>query len=627
MSHRRIACLMVAGFPVAAAIRANPELRERPFALLRLPTAASPAGGAHRAHRAGIATYQPHSEIAHVSPLAKAAGLRPGMTVAQARALLPGLVITSPSAAAERAAADALLNVAESLSPVVEEGAPGCVWLDLTGIGRFFRHSMRAGATAPPMSSVSSVPDTHISASSNALSAAGGGAVEDEIAAELIRRARQIGLETAAGIAAGKEIAHLAARCGGIRVIAPGREREFLDWMPLDLLDLDHGGASSGLELAFARLGMRRLGDLARLDVRAVGSRLGARGVELVRLARGESSSAPVARPRAESFAEAAELEYGIENLEALGFVMHAMLARLAARLSLRGLVAGDMALALGLAGHRHDDRRVVVAAPTNDVRSLLTLLNLNLAALPPPAAIESIRLTVAPRTPRPAQTDMFLPPAPAPDRLETAMARIAAICGPDHLGTLVQANSWRPEAMRLGPFAPPPPPPLVAPDRNGASHPPAANANVSRMVMRTIRPAEEVEVMCQREAPEFVRGKTICARVITTAGPWRRQGEWWRPRHPMSAGHRARGAENRWDTLDDGDEIAVIKDPKDGESADAAPDAAHASGNDHAGAWNAAAPMAYARDYYELALTDGGVYRVYCDLYSGRWFVDGIYD
>jgi hypothetical protein len=42
---------------------------------------------------------------------------------------------------------------------------------------------------------------------------------------------------------------------------------------------------------------------------------------------------------------------------------------------------------------------------------------------------------------------------------------------------------------------------------------------------------------------------------------------------------------------------------------------------------WHAATPLSYARDYYELALADGGVYRMYRDLYSGKWFVDGIYD
>ena len=34
-----------------------------------------------------------------------------------------------------------------------------------------------------------------------------------------------------------------------------------------------------------------------------------------------------------------------------------------------------------------------------------------------------------------------------------------------------------------------------------------------------------------------------------------------------------------------------------------------------------------FARDYYDLALSDGGVYRIYCDLRSAQWFVDGMYD
>jgi hypothetical protein len=105
---------------------------------------------------------------------------------------------------------------------------------------------------------------------------------------------------------------------------------------------------------------------------------------------------------------------------------------------------------------------------------------------------------------------------------------------------------------------------------------------------MRTMRPAEEVEVMCTRETPEFVRGANVCARVVSAAGPWRRQGEWW---------------------------------------ADANEDAIAGAGRDDDRATVAPAPAAYARDYYDLALADGGVYRVYCDLYSAKWFVDGMYD
>ena len=125
---------------------------------------------------------------------------------------------------------------------------------------------------------------------------------------------------------------------------------------------------------------------------------------------------------------ETVDLEYGIELLEPLGFVMHAMLVRLAERLSLRGLVAGDITLAFGMSGHRSFNRQVTVAAPSNDVRAILTLINLSLESAPPEAAVESIRIEIAPRVPRPAQTDMFIPPSPAPDKLQTTIARLAAL-------------------------------------------------------------------------------------------------------------------------------------------------------------------------------------------------------
>jgi nucleotidyltransferase/DNA polymerase involved in DNA repair len=463
------------------------------------------------------------------------------------------LLVTSPSSAAEDSAAEALLDVAESISPVTEAGAPGCVWLDLTGVERLFRHSMEGEDSAE-----------------NA---------ENLIAEELIRRARRIGLEAAAGIGSNKEIAHLAARCGGARVIATGMERAFLDWLPLDLLELDLNGHGDDVELMLKRLGIRRLGDIARLDSRALGSRFGRHGVQLARLARGEGSATVIARPRAETFAEAAEFEYGIENLEPLGFVLQAMLKQLIARLEIRGLAAGDMRLSLGLADRRQNNRHIPVAAATNEARSLLALLKLHLEKSPPPAPVETIRLTIEARARRTAQNDLFLPAAPAPDRLETAMARIAALCGPGRVGTLLPADSYRPEAVHLSKFAPPP---ALAEPRLSQHARAIEPTGSTLIVLRAIRPAEEIEVMCIRNSPEFVRGKNICARVISSAGPWRRQGEWW---------------------------------------------AATQSGEDSAIFVPDNSPAAFQRDYYEVALAGGAVYRIYCDLSSGKWFADGMYD
>ena len=78
-----------------------------------------------------------------------------------------------------------------------------------------------------------------------------------------------------------------------------------------------------------------------------------------------------------------------------------------------------------------------------------------------------------------------------------------------------------------------------------------------------------------------IVRGANLGARVVSIAGPWRRAGEWWQARDDTVSSPQL-----------------VMK----------------TTGN-------------FRRDYYELALADGCVYRVFCDLNSAQWFVDGIYD
>ncbi|MGH7780860.1 MAG: DNA polymerase Y family protein [Candidatus Binataceae bacterium] len=589
----RIACIFVADFPIAAIVRANPALEGAVLALAE----SSPA----------------HAEILAASAEARALGILAGMTLAQARAISSKLIVNSPAPAAENSAHQALADAAESISPVVEPGEPGCVWLDLAGLGRIF-------------------------------------ASEAELAAELQRRVRKLGMEAAIGIGASREISMMAARCGGIRVIDAGREREFAGWLPLEMLD-----PGAELEATFSRWGLRRLGDLARLDPDAIGSRLGRRGVELMRLAHGGSSRPIVARRRAEIFTEAAELDYAIDNLEPLGFVIRAILERIIARLQLRGFGAGDAMIVLGLEDHRIASRRVPIAAPTCDVRAILTLINLTLEAEPPEAAVETIRIEVTPRAPRPAQADMFLPPVPAPDRLATTIARLAALCGPGNVGALSAENSHRPEAVRLEAFDPPPP----RPEESGG-----CNQAVAQLVIRALRPALEIEVMSSRGGPEFVRGANLGARVVSIAGPWRRDGEWWKT-DPESRGESSGATECQWHLpppdgrhpprIGEGIRQAAIScgdlDQRIGTSgvhsspsragrgqglgrsdAAVAPDHLHQNlnrapaappfqgeGSDtHAG---------FVRDYYELALDDGGVYRVFRELNSNRWFVDGVYD
>jgi len=563
----RVASILAADFPLAAILRLNPDLRGRPLVIVESPRTQGRLDAANL-------------ECRFVSSEARALGVRSGMTVARARsatAASGGVVVINRSHAAESSAAEAMLDAAWSLSPVVEAGTPGEVAVLLDGLGRLTRHARRDPSRG----------------NGNISERSGGGEtaeteekLETELALELQRRAARAGIEVAVGVASGKEVAHLAARCGGVRVIAPGMEASFLEWIPLDLLDLGAKGGRDGaeIELALARWGIRRLGDLARLDIRAVGNRLGARAVDLIRIARGERRVSIAARPPAETFTETVELEWGVENLEAMGFVMRAILDRLIDRVAMRGLVAGDLTLTLELADHRRHTRRVAVAGPTNEPRPLLALILLDLENSPPPAAVEAIRITVAPRISNPAQSDMFAPPRPAPERMQTVIARLAAMYGPDRVGTLAARDSYFPDAVQIGAFAPPaassaPPAPNGA-DAGDAINPP----RIARLTLRAIRPPRIIEVMCDRDEPRYVRGDNLGARVVSFAGPWRITGEWWR------------GADSN----------------------DLPETPASAPNQRHRGC---------TRDYYDLALDDGGVYRAFRDLAADDWHIDGIYD
>ena len=103
-----IACLFVPLFPLAARLRSEPELKDEAVAIFE---------GNGNAARVVAATRK-----------ARRAGIAPGMTLPQARGRMPGLVARGRDAECERAASEALLEVAESFSPRVEDAGEGVVY-------------------------------------------------------------------------------------------------------------------------------------------------------------------------------------------------------------------------------------------------------------------------------------------------------------------------------------------------------------------------------------------------------------------------------------------------------------------------------------------------------------------
>jgi protein ImuB len=500
----RIACMHVAAFPLAAWLRADPELRGAPLVISDAPG--------------------PRGRLVACAPEAVRRGVGSGLTAAQAVAIASDLVVRVASPAAEHAAQSALCDAAYSCSPRVEEGGMGTVYCDADGLHELY-------------------------------------ASEAELARAVVGWARSLGLEASVGIAATKIAAQLAARDGGGCAVIPAHEEwRFLAPLPIHLL-----GPSPPLRDTLTRWGIRTLGDLAALPASAVATRLGAEGARLARRARGEDDAPLAPRPLPLHFEETTELEYGVDALEPFLFVVRGLLDRLIARLAVRGLICGDLRLSLGLASRGRDERTVTVAAPSNESKLLLTLVRLHLETHPPAAAVETVRLAAVPERLRPMQLDLFRPHGPAPAQLAATLARLAALCGAERLGAPVVADSHRPDAYGVAPFNGQP----AAGGREQGTATPGA------LVVRALRPPRALAVFCNRDQPDFIRLADAASdecpyschgRVVSLAGPWRHQGDWWRP------------------------------------------DAFH-------------------RDYYDAQLSDGVVYRLFFDRAQQLWFVDGVYD
>jgi nucleotidyltransferase/DNA polymerase involved in DNA repair len=73
----RIACIMVADFSIAALVRSNPALADKVLAIAQ--------------------SLAPHAELDAVSVRARESGIRPGMRIAQARAISSDLIVVHRS--------------------------------------------------------------------------------------------------------------------------------------------------------------------------------------------------------------------------------------------------------------------------------------------------------------------------------------------------------------------------------------------------------------------------------------------------------------------------------------------------------------------------------------------------
>lgn len=341
------------------------------------------------------------------TPPARAAGVRVGMTLAEARALLPGLQ-------AERLDASGELQ-------------------DLTELAEQLLRVSPAVAALPPSALVAEVGRS-------------GQAVGGERAClERVRlRLAHLGHDARVVIADDPRTALAVAAWGeGSCVVEAGQGAAALAPLPLDALELppaDH-------ELLMS-LGVRTVGALAALESASVVGRLGPVGVAAHAVARGRAQAPVLAAWRPDGpMVLSQDLPDPVCHLEALLFVVHALLRDAAARLTAAGQAAVRLSLRFGLEGGRRQELSVRIGSPTRAPRRLLELLRLRLERFALAAAVERVTIEISESAPFDGRQGDLLQRRRDAERLADVAARLQDALGASAVVRPALASRHRPEA------------------------------------------------------------------------------------------------------------------------------------------------------------------------------------
>jgi protein ImuB len=494
---------------------------------------------------------------------------------------------------------EAAAALARDFSPRVQRYGDACVVLDICGLERLLGDAQAIGreiarlADLPAAGRVAVAP-TQVGAMLLSAAYAGLTVVNIDIASALA----PVPLAVLHHVHAERE-AHAFARSASRKTRSASRASRSSSASRLDL--------SATLE----RWGLTTIGDYAALPAVALSARLGHAGLALQQLARGVDVGPLVPDPDVPRFLERIELEWPIDTLEPLAFVLARLLDPLAAALERADRAAAAVHLHLRLVDRTVHVRQLQLPAAIRDPKVLRTLLVLDLESHPPAAAIDVVTIEVDPAPARVLQYSLLERARPSVETLATLTARLAALVGETRSGEAVLLDSYEPDAFVMRRYAPADEPSHATPVASShathvasafrrkneasaqsfrlqaeATEPvpidpaptdPAPNALVSPVALRRFRPpiAIRVTVTHGRPAHVFVDRRGMPGGAVEQcAGPWRSSGAWW-------TDHRA----------------------------------------------GAPAPRVWNRDEWDVALSDGSVCRLFQARQTSRWFLDGVVD
>jgi protein ImuB len=410
-------------------------------------------------------------------------GIAPGMPLADARAIAPGIVALDADPEGDAAALRKLAQCCGRYSPwTATDGADG-IWLDITGVAHLFGD-------------------------------------EAGLAADLVARLKRQGFSARAAIADTAGCASALARAGKelITVVPSGAQKLALALLPVGALRL----SLEAVEL-MDRLGLRRIGDLYKLPRPAMVARFGLAVAERLDQALGnlpEPLSPLSPAPTRSSHRHFAEPIARPEDLaSAIASLADALCRALAAdgvgarRLALRFYRVDGVVLAL----------EAGTAAASRDPRHLAHLFAARLDRIDPDLGIEDMRLEALLVEPLGSRQTSLDRTGAGTDRSDGALAdlidRLENRLGPGAVTRMRSRDSHLPERAveRV---------PVFAEGAGGTPWDPDR-----RRPVRLLARPEPIEAVAPipDDPPVLFRWRRLVHRIRAADGPERILGEWWR--------------------------------------------------------------------------------------------------
>ena len=333
----RVACVWIAQLPLRVEVLRHPAWDGRPLVL----------GGAPGERKV----------VQVCSPEAEAAGVRPGLPLREVVPLCPDAVVLQPDPVRTASVLESVVAALQRVSPLVEPGEDGYLYIDLGGLAAMYDHDFRQ-------------------------------------LEEALRDAVPPLLRPRFGFGAGKLSAAVAARQaepGHALVVPTAHTRAFLAPLSIRHLLLLDPDVQQRLEL----LGIQTIGDLGGLPFSAVQAQFGSAGAHAWRLAHGQDGEPIVPRPLLATVQAGLRFDDPLGSIDAVMAALDQLLADAFSQPPLRGRAVRQIRLRALLADGTSWERQYTFkdAVSTRDAARRALKSKLDLPQALPTGPIDELGL------------------------------------------------------------------------------------------------------------------------------------------------------------------------------------------------------------------------------------------